>query len=126
MAPRKKPSAEPSRRSTRTAAESTLAQNSSAKKRGNDAVEEATAATAAMDNTGPSEPKKAKKHLGVGDKLPDLTLLDEEGNLVRIHDIAFDRGFILFAYPRASTPGCTKQVKPPLLLRKPIFFIAFC
>jgi thioredoxin-dependent peroxiredoxin len=56
------------------------------------------------------EAKKAKKGLVVGDTLPDLTLLDEEGNSVKVGDITKEKGIILFAYPKASTPGCTKQV----------------
>ena len=56
------------------------------------------------------EAKKAKRGLAIGDKLPDLTLLDEEGTEVKVVDITHEKGIILFAYPKASTPGCTKQV----------------
>lgn len=59
----------------------------------------------------PESVKKAKKGLVVGDKLPDLTLQDETGRDVKIIDITFEKGIILFAYPKASTPGCTKQVR---------------
>jgi peroxiredoxin Q/BCP len=59
------------------------------------------------------EPKKVKTGLAVGDKLPDLTLLDEEGNSVQVGEITKEKGIILFAYPKASTPGCTKQVTFP-------------
>jgi len=112
MAPRKKESAEPTRRSTRTVSQSsavTATESTSATKKRD--VEEPTA---------PPEPKKAKKVLGMGDKLPDITLLDEDGNTVKIIDITFEKGFILFAYPRASTPGCTKQVSssPPSVLSR--------
>jgi peroxiredoxin Q/BCP len=58
-------------------------------------------------------PKKVKKGLVVGDKLPDVSLLDEEGNSVEVSDISKEKGIILFAYPKASTPGCTKQVTFP-------------
>jgi peroxiredoxin Q/BCP len=102
MAPRKKENAEPTRRSTRTVSQSSTAVvNEPAKKREMD--------DHANDNPAP-ESKKAKSGLGVGDKFPDITLHDEEGNPVKINEIAFEKGIILFAYPRASTPGCTKQV----------------
>jgi len=64
------------------------------------------------------EAKKAKKGLAVGDKLPDLALLDEDGNEVKVVDITSEKGIILFAYPKASTPGCTKQVNFARLFKK--------
>ena len=53
--------------------------------------------------------KKAKKGLDVGDKLPAIELQDEAGSPVNVVDLTSERGIILFAYPKASTPGCTKQ-----------------
>ena len=46
--------------------------------------------------------------LSPGDKAPDFTLLDAAGEKVRLKDF---RGstVILYAYPAAMTPGCTKQ-----------------
>jgi thioredoxin-dependent peroxiredoxin len=105
MAPRKKENVEPTRRSTRTVSQSSTAiaidPPPTAKKRETE--------DHGNDNPAP-ESKKAKNGLGVGDKLPDITLHDEEGNPVKINEITFEKGIILFAYPRASTPGCTKQV----------------
>jgi len=114
MAPRKKESAEPTRRSLRTVSQSSIAPEtttaSAAKKR------EHVADDSAMTPHVPApEAKKAKTGLAVGDKLPDITLLDEEGNTVQIVDITHEKGVILFAYPRASTPGCTKQVCASLI-----------
>jgi hypothetical protein len=107
MPPKKKEVTEPTRRSTRVVSQSSVttakepAESPKAvKKRSVEPVEKEVVPAA----------KKAKKGLGIGDKLPDLTLLDEEGNEIKIVDITFERGVILFAYPRASTPGCTKQV----------------
>lgn len=107
MPPKKKEVTEPTRRSTRVVSQSSVttakepAESPKAvKKRSVEPVEKEVAPAA----------KKAKKGLGIGDKLPDLTLLDEEGHEIKIVDITFERGVILFAYPRASTPGCTKQV----------------
>lgn len=105
MAPRKKESAPPTRRSARTVSQSSTVTAtdvpSESKKR---EIEDP-----ALGNQAP-EAKKAKSGLGIGDKLPDITLHDEDGNSVKIGDITSEKGIILFAYPRASTPGCTKQV----------------
>ena len=45
--------------------------------------------------------------LGEGDKAPDFTLPDQHGEPVTLSDI--DQTVVLYFYPRASTPGCTKQ-----------------
>jgi peroxiredoxin Q/BCP len=47
-------------------------------------------------------------HLAPGDKAPAFTLLDDTGAKVRLTQF---RGstVILYAYPAAMTPGCTKQ-----------------
>lgn len=43
-----------------------------------------------------------------GDTLPDFTLTDDRGQAVRWSDLR-GRPVVLFAYPRADTPGCTKE-----------------
>jgi peroxiredoxin Q/BCP len=43
-----------------------------------------------------------------GDKAPNFDLADADGQSVKLKDYA-GRRFILYAYPAASTPGCTKQ-----------------
>ena len=102
MAPRRKEGAEPTRRSTRTVSQSSPA------------APEPSFVTTKRETEHPGDnptaPKKAKFGLGVGDILPDVTVQDEEGNPVKIADITVDKGIVLFAYPKASTPGCTKQV----------------
>ena len=45
--------------------------------------------------------------LNVGDKLPDLTLQDDQGQTVRLHDR--NAPYVLFVYPKDDTPGCTKE-----------------
>ncbi|SGZ57180.1 CIC11C00000005601 [Sungouiella intermedia] len=60
-----------------------------------------------------AEPKKkaTSKELLEGDEIPDLTLLDENENEVSLRDAAKKRKYlVIFAYPKASTPGCTRQV----------------
>lgn len=49
--------------------------------------------------------------LEVGDKIPDLTLQDEDGNEINLVEASAKTKFlVIFAYPKASTPGCTRQV----------------
>jgi peroxiredoxin Q/BCP len=43
-----------------------------------------------------------------GDQAPNFDLADADGKSVKLKDYA-GRRFILYAYPAASTPGCTTQ-----------------
>lgn len=43
-----------------------------------------------------------------GDKAPDFELQDDQGNTVRLSDYR-GQTVILYFYPRADTPGCTKE-----------------
>ena len=42
------------------------------------------------------------------DKAPDFSLLDDSGKTVKLSDFMGKR-VLLYAYPAAMTPGCTKQ-----------------
>ena len=46
--------------------------------------------------------------LEVGDKAPAFSLPDADGNTVKLSDYN-GRKVIVYFYPAASTPGCTKQ-----------------
>jgi thioredoxin-dependent peroxiredoxin len=46
--------------------------------------------------------------LEVGDKAPAFSLPDADGNTVKLSDYK-GRKVIVYFYPAASTPGCTKQ-----------------
>lgn len=46
--------------------------------------------------------------LAVGDTAPDFSLPDADGNTVSLSDFK-GRKVIVYFYPAASTPGCTKQ-----------------
>ena len=46
--------------------------------------------------------------LEVGDKAPAFSLPDADGNIVKLSDYK-GRKVIVYFYPAASTPGCTKQ-----------------
>jgi peroxiredoxin Q/BCP len=43
-----------------------------------------------------------------GDRAPDFDLVDDRGSRVRLADYR-GRHVLLFAYPAAMTPGCTKE-----------------
>ncbi|MCF8714353.1 thioredoxin-dependent thiol peroxidase [Joostella atrarenae] len=46
--------------------------------------------------------------LKVGDKVPDFTVPDQDGNNVSLADYK-GKKLIVFFYPKASTPGCTAE-----------------
>jgi peroxiredoxin Q/BCP len=46
--------------------------------------------------------------LAVGDKAPAFTLSDADGKTVKLSDFT-GRKVVVYFYPAASTPGCTKQ-----------------
>lgn len=46
--------------------------------------------------------------LKVGDKVPDFTTTDQDGNAVALGDFK-GKKIIVFFYPKASTPGCTAE-----------------
>lgn len=46
--------------------------------------------------------------LNVGDAAPDFELASDTGDVVRLSQFA-GRRVLLYFYPRADTPGCTKQ-----------------
>lgn len=44
----------------------------------------------------------------VGKKAPDFALANQDGQTIQLSDYLGQR-VLLFAYPKAATPGCTKQ-----------------
>src|SRR5438270_12463995 len=49
-----------------------------------------------------------QKRLAVGDPAPDFTLPDSDGKPVSLSDYR-GRSVVVYFYPAASTPGCTKE-----------------
>ena len=48
------------------------------------------------------------KVLKVGDKAPNFSCLDQNGNLINISDL-IGKKVVIFFYPKANTPGCTAE-----------------
>ncbi len=46
--------------------------------------------------------------LEIGRKAPDFTLLDQDGNKVKLSDFK-GKSVVVFFYPKAMTPGCTRE-----------------
>lgn len=46
--------------------------------------------------------------ISAGDKAPAFTLLDQDGNKVKLSDFK-GRKVLVYFYPKADTPGCTTQ-----------------
>ncbi len=51
---------------------------------------------------------KDMKTLKIGDKVPNFTALDQDGNSISLLDYK-GKKLIVFFYPKASTPGCTVE-----------------
>ncbi len=46
--------------------------------------------------------------LKVGDKVPNFTSTDQDGNTIQLNDYQ-GKKLVVFFYPKASTPGCTVE-----------------
>ena len=47
--------------------------------------------------------------MDVGDRAPDFVLEDDRGQPRRLSDLLGDGPVVLYFYPQAMTPGCTKE-----------------
>ena len=45
----------------------------------------------------------------IGDKCPDFSLLDQDGEMVSIKEIIGEKNIVIYFYPKDNTWGCTKQ-----------------
>ena len=45
---------------------------------------------------------------GIGEKAPDFTVNDQDGNKVKLSDFR-GKKVVLYFYPKDQTPGCTAQ-----------------
>ena len=51
----------------------------------------------------------SKENLSVGNKAPDFTLQDSRGNNYKLSDYMGKSPVIVYFYPKANTPGCTRE-----------------
>ncbi len=51
---------------------------------------------------------KIKKPLRIGDRVPDFSLLDQNGAIFNLSD-AKGQALVIYFYPKDDTPGCTKE-----------------
>ncbi|WRT64066.1 uncharacterized protein IL334_000994 [Kwoniella shivajii] len=71
---------------------------------------EATKKEKEAEAPGDAEPETGPRGtLKSGDKLPKITLKDNQGNDVDVSKLAGEKGVVIFLYPKADTPGCTTQ-----------------
>ncbi|MDW3190882.1 MAG: peroxiredoxin [Cytophagales bacterium] len=47
--------------------------------------------------------------LKVGDQLPNISLNDQDGNLVNLQEFKGKNPLVVYFYPKDDTPGCTKE-----------------
>ncbi|OSX71956.1 hypothetical protein BU14_0486s0002 [Porphyra umbilicalis] len=88
---------------TMTVSEGAVAASKTAPKKGT----KAAAAAAAAAGNGAAAAKAGG--LSVGDAFPAAKLLNDAGEEVDLGAVLKTKGLVLFMYPKANTPGCTKQ-----------------
>ncbi len=49
------------------------------------------------------------KTLQKGDLIPDVSLKDQEGNLIDLPSLVGERALVVYFYPKDDTPGCTAE-----------------
>jgi len=49
--------------------------------------------------------------VNVGDRAPDFTLQDQNGNTLSLHDFLGSKMLVLYFYPKDFTVGCTAEAK---------------
>jgi peroxiredoxin Q/BCP len=52
--------------------------------------------------------KPAASDLKVGQKAPDFTVMDDQGEKIKLADLK-GKKVVLYFYPKDDTPGCTKE-----------------
>jgi peroxiredoxin Q/BCP len=53
--------------------------------------------------------KEKLETLEIGDKIPEFTLLDQDGNTFKVADYIGSKNLVIYFYPKDDTPGCTKE-----------------
>lgn len=53
--------------------------------------------------------KPSSNTVKVGDRAPDFTLPDQDGNPVALGELLAEGSLVLYFYPKDDTPGCTAE-----------------
>ncbi|EJD40746.1 AhpC-TSA-domain-containing protein [Auricularia subglabra TFB-10046 SS5] len=106
-APPKKKPAKPRAKKAKDAGEKKTGDKREAEEENGDEPEKKKPGTETVAEEGDEEDEV--KELEIGGLLPDITLQNEKGEDVSIRSLAADKGLVLFLFPKADTPGCTKQ-----------------
>lgn len=69
----------------------------------------ATLLTVATASAIAADPKPAAAPLAIGAAAPELTAKDHDGKSVAFKDVYAKGVTLVYFYPKADTPGCTKQ-----------------
>ena len=56
-----------------------------------------------------SKEENTMKKVVVGSKIPEFTLLDQNGNEFAINSVLGKKNLVIYFYPKDDTPGCTKE-----------------
>ena len=56
-----------------------------------------------------SKEEKNMKKVEVGSTIPNFVLLDQNGNEFDINSVLGKKNLVIYFYPKADTPGCTKE-----------------
>jgi len=54
-------------------------------------------------------PQKIKTKIKIGDKIPDFTLQNQNGENFSISSVVGKQPLVIYFYPKDDTPGCTKE-----------------
>lgn len=49
------------------------------------------------------------KGLKIGDAIPEISLKDQEGNVIHLPSFAGNNSLVVYFYPKDETPGCTQE-----------------
>jgi peroxiredoxin Q/BCP len=47
--------------------------------------------------------------INIGDTIPDISLKDDSGTWIRLHDYIGKKPMVIYFYPKDETPGCTAE-----------------
>ena len=52
---------------------------------------------------------ESTNHIKVGSKVPDFSLLEQDGKMFHLTDVLGKQNLVIYFYPKDNTQGCTKE-----------------